>query len=486
MTDDERIGYEVWEVRPRPQPAVTTLFPVSPCGIGTPAVESLSSYVVRLAQAHRVRVSTLVSEVVLPALVPLRKLSSDEGAHTNLWLAQAATMNGKSRQAQTWVTTLNQLTGRSDLAALTMLGWADVVATRGLLRSTRVWCPECYAAAPGGVIYERLAWSLACVTVCADHQRVLEEHCPTCGRTQRVWVPHSQPGRCSWCRAWLGQTEPAQCQDARLPPDPWQGWVAQALGALVAYPPQWKMNPSREQIQQVVKLLLARTPGRCASALARQLKTTSTAIHAWASGQCLPQLDSLLRLSACAGCSPYELLTDPQVEVTLQTAELQGVTAPVSIRRGRYQQHDPGRIREALQQILAGPAPVPLSLRDVAQQLGISTRILRLYDPEGCRAISARYKANRALQKVQRNARLIAEVQAAVADIHQSGRYPSMYQVERRLGKTGMTRAPEVRAAYHRALGDVNARRTRAGKRGAGPGHNDTTRAEACRDVPKA
>lgn len=477
MTDDERIGYEVWEVRPRPQPAVTTLFPVPPCGVGTPAVESLSSYVVRLAQAHRVRVSTLVSEVVQPALVQLRKPSSDEPAYTNLWLSQAATINGKSRQTQAWVTTLNQQTGRSDLAALTMLGWADVVATRGLLRSTRVWCAECYAAASGGVIYERLAWSLACVTVCAEHQRVLDKHCPTCARTQRVWVPHSQPGRCSWCGAWLGQTEPAQCQDAWSPPDPWQGWVAQALGALIAHPPQEEARPSREQIQQVVRTLLGRMPRRCASALARQLKTTSTAIYAWASGHRLPQLDSLLRLSACAGRSPYELLTDPQVEVTLQTAELQGVAAPVSIRRGRYQQHDPGRIREALLQILAGPTPMPQSLRDVAQQLGISTRILRLYDPEGCRAISARYKADRALQKAERNARLIAAIQAAVADLHQSGCYPSIYQVERRLGKTGMTRHPDVRAAYHQALCDVNARRTRASGRGAGPGHNDTTRA---------
>ncbi len=476
MNDDECSGYELWEVGPRPQPAVRVLFPVAPYGVGTPAAESLTSYVVRLAQAHRVRVSTLVREVLQPALSPLRTPGPSEHTSASFWLAQAATLNGKSRQTQAVVTTLNQLTGRSDLADVTMLGWAAVVATRGLLRPMRAWCAACYAAADGAV-YERLAWSLACVTVCAEHQRVLDEYCPSCKRTQPVWEARSRPGGCAWCGAWFGQAEAAQGEGQQVPIDSWQRWVSQELGALIARPPQEAARPRREQIQAVVRTLLGQTPKQCASALARQLKTTSTAIHAWASGQCLPQLDSLLRLSACAGRSPYALLTDPDVEASLQTVALQGVAAPVSLRRGRYQQHEPARIRDALQQILAAPTPLPRSLRDVAQQLEISTRILRLYDPEGCRAISARYKAERARQKAERNARLIEAVQTAVAELHQSGCYPTVEQVERRLGKTGVMRAPQVRAAYHQALGDVHARRPRASRRETGPDQTDTLQA---------
>src|SRR5579859_5215273 len=52
-------------ISPRP-PSV--LFTLPPRGLGTPEVESLSSYIARLAKAHRVPTGVLVARVIAPAL----------------------------------------------------------------------------------------------------------------------------------------------------------------------------------------------------------------------------------------------------------------------------------------------------------------------------------------------------------------------------------------------------------------------------------
>ncbi len=454
MMNEPLAGYELWELSPSPRPAVTQLFALPPCGLGTPASESLSSYVVRLAQAHRVRVQSLVAQVLRPALGtergrPIyRQLAS-------FWGRDAATINGTSGLTEMWVTTLGLLTGRGDLSGLTMRGWAEVLASRELLRLTRVWCPRCYAEAAGGVVYDRLQWALACVTVCQEHHQVLEHHCPVCGRTQRILAPHSRPGCCSWCGAWLGQAAAPGEREEQPTLEPRQLWVVQAVGELIAQAPSQEPRPGREQIQQVVKAMVGRMPWRRACRLARLLKTTSTAVYTWASGRSLPQLDSLLRLSASVQISPYRLLTDADVVSTLCRSRLGEVDAPPVTRRRTYRHDDPAVIQETLQQVLESPAVPPASVRAVAQHLRTSVTQLRLHDPERCRAISARYRAYWAQQKHERLVRLTEAIRAAVMDLHLEGSYPSRLKVAERLGKPGVMRAPEVRAAWRQALCDL-------------------------------
>jgi len=475
MRDDPLAGYELWEVSPSPRPAVTQLFDLPPCGLGTPASESLSSYVVRLAQAHRVRVQALVAQVLRPALGtgrgrPIyRQLAA-------FWGRDAATINGTSGLTEAWVSTLEQLTGRGDLSGLTMCGWAEVLASRELLRPTRVWCAQCYADTTGGVVYDRLQWALACVTVCEEHQRALSQHCPVCGRTQRVLAPHSRPGCCSWCGAWLGQPEASSGREEQAAVEPRQLWVVQAVGELIAQAPSQEPRPGREQIQQVVTAMISRMPWRQGRRLAQLLKTTSGAVYGWSSGRCLPQLDSLLRMSECVKRSPYQLLTDADIATTLRTIRLGSVDAPPVVRQRVYRHYDPAALQEALQQVLESPALPPASVRAVAQHLSTSVSQLRLYDTERCRAISARYHAYWAQQKNERLVRLSEAIRAAVMELHLEGNYPSRLKVAERLGKPGVMRAPEARAAWAQAvaaLGVAQGGTTQS----SGPSANDNLKA---------
>ena len=56
--------FECWDVTSPPIPPRTLLFPLEPIGIGTPFVESLTSYISRLAEVHAVTVSDLVGYVL--------------------------------------------------------------------------------------------------------------------------------------------------------------------------------------------------------------------------------------------------------------------------------------------------------------------------------------------------------------------------------------------------------------------------------------
>jgi len=372
-----------------------------------------------------------------------------------LWLRDAATLNGTSPLTGVWVQCLAQLTGRTDLAGLTMLRWAKVVAATGLLRTTRAWCARCYAEAPDGMVYDRLLWALEPVTICAQHQRVLDEHCPTCGRTQHMLAPHARPGYCSWCGAWLGSDSDATHATALGEPDQWQAWVAQAVGALIAAAPGLATEPPRDQVQRVVTAMVERMPWRRVSALARLLETTGSAVAAWRTGRCVPQLVSLLRLSASVALLPHRLLTDPTVVGTIRTIRINPYPAPPLPRWRPYRRFDADAVAVVLQQAVAASDEPPASLRAVGRRVGVDATHLRVRFPALCQTISARYRSYWTQHKQRRLAQLEADIRRAVLQVHGAGRYPTHQRVAQCLGKPGLMRAPEARAMWRQMLREL-------------------------------
>src|SRR5262249_42531947 len=60
------VRFEVWAPTRETPPPHSRLYSLEPIGIGTPEVESWSSYLNRLAQAHCVTVTTLIAHELLP------------------------------------------------------------------------------------------------------------------------------------------------------------------------------------------------------------------------------------------------------------------------------------------------------------------------------------------------------------------------------------------------------------------------------------
>src|SRR5215472_8820879 len=114
--------FEVWAPTRETPPPRSRLYSLEPIGIGTPEVESLSSYLNRLAQAHCVTVTTLIAHELLPHIsTPARVRQAaplSRGGLRGLGQPLAQRIYGLGRTAATWVNGLEMVTGRRDLRFL--------------------------------------------------------------------------------------------------------------------------------------------------------------------------------------------------------------------------------------------------------------------------------------------------------------------------------------------------------------------------------
>jgi len=210
--------YDAWELSDHRLTGRSYLYSLPPIGIGTPMVESLTSYIQRLAAAHAVETGTLVNcELLLR--VPYTKGELSGKVPTKLpqysFYIEAYTLNGTGDRARLWTSALEELTQVRRLDLLTTLPWANAIDRVHLLRTNRAWCSFCYESwrSSGHPVYEPLLWMLQVVTVCPHHRQRLHSTCPVCGRTQYVFSSKSRPGHCSRCQSWLGRVHEAGAID---------------------------------------------------------------------------------------------------------------------------------------------------------------------------------------------------------------------------------------------------------------------------------
>src|SRR5208282_1428631 len=155
-------SFEAWEQRGPTLPSRSSLYRLAPCGIGTPYVESLSSYITRLADAHVVSVWRLIRHVLSP--LNHRRLSRATKCY-------AYPANGLGKNSQVLLETLQAATCRRDLHLLTLCSLQGIVSQPMVFRSLEAWCPACLEEwrTSGSPIYSPLLWALRLVTVCPVH-----------------------------------------------------------------------------------------------------------------------------------------------------------------------------------------------------------------------------------------------------------------------------------------------------------------------------
>lgn len=109
-------------------PPRSRLYGLALQGSGTPLVEGLLSYVIRLADAHAVTPAMLITHAVLPSLHPEPGLHPATTRLYHLWGAYGNVLNGFRHATMQWSTLLARLTGQTGLTAGTLLAWQAVLA----------------------------------------------------------------------------------------------------------------------------------------------------------------------------------------------------------------------------------------------------------------------------------------------------------------------------------------------------------------------
>lgn len=437
-----------WDLRPPPLPSRSRLYHLAPIGVGTPVVESLTGYLARLSEAHCVSPRQLAHREIAPMLGVPATVPRGMSAFAAYFHIAAYALNGVEEGARRWAAALAELTGRRELRFLTLRPWAAVLPSNKLLRRRPAWCPSCYDAwaDAGQPIYQPLRWAIAAVTACPDHGRPLRDRCPwpDCRRHQPLVRSRSGAGSCHWCDRWLGAVAPPAPEEGAVDAAAlaWQGWVGDAVGALLAAGPALVTAPGAADLAAAIDACAKQVGG--AGALGRQVGVRGARVTEWRAGRRTPCLPMLLHLCHRLGTTPLRLLTEGARPVP------SAADAPPQriYRATRAVRFDVACGRELVRQTLREPPASPPAVRHLARQLACDEQVLRYHFPAECRAISARFKAHRVQEGRAAVARRCAAVRQAVLQLHAHGVFPSQPRVAALLARPATIRHPEVAQAF--------------------------------------
>ena len=196
------------------------LYSREPVGVGTPLVESLTSFLGRLSTAQYMMPSAVCNELVRP-LVPedmKGKVFWREGLNGQ----NGVTWDGHSEITEVLVDALTKLTALPDLSLHTLLPWRQLLLDQksGALRwGQRRWCASCLAGwrAKGVEPWEPLLWRVAVVRRCPVHCTPFSEVCPRCQVRQGYMPGMVRIGVCRKCGHHLETGDPLVCTGARAP-----------------------------------------------------------------------------------------------------------------------------------------------------------------------------------------------------------------------------------------------------------------------------
>lgn len=387
-------------------------------------VESLTSYVGRLARKHYISMSSMVHDVLIPLLDKTYLNTIRYGGGTK-FLAQSGSLNGIGDGATILVETIQKLTCRSNLTPLTLLPFQHLISNRRLIKALRAWCPICLAEMRDSQadVYEPLAWSLQIIQVCSLHERPLEQLCPHCQQTLFWWERHSTPGYCK-CGEYLGVrisfTLKSNSDEFKR-----QLYYTSAVNALLYL--AFDNTELVKQIsgkQYIQDLTSARKMSR--SELSRTLNIPKNTLHGWYHETSRIPLHLLLEL-----CYPVPL---------------ERVSIPKLIQKNHSQQHSSDLIQTRLQASLF-ELPPP-SLTSLASELQVDRRLLSRKFPELSRQIILRFQNNIIQNRKLRLSRLVLDIKRAVIALRRDGKSLTQRNVEHYLGKPGLFRERNLKKIW--------------------------------------
>lgn len=375
-------------VRPAPSRR-SVLFALKPNGVGTDRVESLSSYVTRLARAHSVSPRWLIREELrqrAPNPEEMRWLG-----HTSRQMS----MDGLGKFSQSLVPLLEELTTVPSLEYLTLLPLADLIPRNGpyQLHGQPRWCPDCYLEQihKGEDISRPLLWSLALYRVCHRHREVLLDACPKCGGHQRFVPVLPDLIHCGRCGEPLTM---APLERGRM--TVMDLWKSRALADLVSHQRVATQATAREHLvaflDKVIQLEVDGKPYPFGHRIRFILSTTKK----WIAAGNTFSLARLLEVGYYANTQPSVMLIDGD-SATLDPGKFRKERAPIRVPHSVLGVAERRHLEQDLTRIVNDPADIR-SLEAIAKSLGHGRICLKRWFPDQCRVIVLKAAYGRRIQ----------------------------------------------------------------------------------------
>lgn len=431
-----------WDLSVPDYPPRSRLYNLTPLGLHSPFVESLTSYLCRLAREHNVQVGTLIQYGIAPILGK-QYIANDKSRSISSFLRYAGPINGNGIIASYWVSALESLTLRTDLAMLTLLVGANALSQRDLLQPVRQWCPMCYDVwrRQDDIIYEPLLWSINGITVCPEHCQPLKRCCQYCSSSLPWLTWCSRPGYCSVCGRWLGKASGNNQIEEK------DRYIAETVGGFLTHIPQLSPLIHREGVINSLRVLIAAITEGNMAAFSRNLGLPKTTLWELVRGYFPPSLQFLLRLCFQFRLSLMQLLIGLEniAPGDTSSSKQQGDKQ----NSGRIFDHESAQ--RALEDILADRQGASLSMREIARCLGYPVRTINTHFPVHCREIARRHAEYRKQQAQLRKTYLRRRINEAARRVLTQGDNLTYRKVGAVLEAPGCFREEEAR----RALFDI-------------------------------
>jgi hypothetical protein len=439
--------YETDPVLPEIPPR-SRLFHLTPIGVGTPLVESLTSYISRLAIAHSVTTGTLVtrdiSHTIMEGAIPIDLCTGYVAVKR-----AGEGVNSLTPTARDWANALQKLTLRRDIVPLTMLHWAELIHPVGLMRERKAWCPACYQEEQerNREPYDQLRWAVQDVTCCPDHGCLLESRCPYCGKNNPHLGWRGRPGYCNSCYEWLGTKNVDEKGVTE-----WDRWRTAEVAALLSVPmgedaESMSQVPPKNRITQALRTLARARGIRKTGKLAKFLGFRREGVVDWFYGHVYPSFSSLLVICAKFRVSLLDYLF-ADIEVLMTEPPDEDIPEPpVRVYRRRPKSELEAVLRDALQN--ADPAD---SLRTICERAGWGRSGAHANCRELSRQIAARRRKHLQGQTRAKKQTVVLAARALIQQLRSEGVNLQPVAIAQRLRKPGVLRAKWGRDALAEAL----------------------------------
>lgn len=409
------------------------LYNLSPISMGTKYVESLTSYIMRIAYEHNVTIGHLINKKIVPQ-VNKDYLTRSGTYGGNRFYEGAKTINGYMENSIDLVKVMEKLTSRSDLSNLTLYKWRDFIPLRNLLKETLSWCPECINNwQSSSKVYYPLIWHIKSVKICIEHNCYLLEECQVCHKKVDILRRQMLPGYCSNCFHSLSVNSGNEKPDS-LEFD-WQRFVIHNIEDILTLDNTYNSIESRKgQILNQLNIINEEYFSGNISNFSKFLNMPKSTLRCWLSYENFPTLETLLFICFKINKKILDLL----FENGRTTATILQINNQIIVKRKKIARKplDIVVIEKKLKELLrSDPA---MSMSAVANKIGHDKRVLYRNFPEHCKQISKRYGDFVREKSTQRIETLKVEINNAFISLTNEGIYPSRRKTEQRLNKIGL------------------------------------------------
>ncbi|MEK4502099.1 TniQ family protein [Bacillus sp. FSL R12-0069] len=425
------------------------LYGLKPIGIKTPYVESLTSYLIRLSEAHQVYPSSLISYVIAPIL-DKEFLINSATRGGNRFYDGARTMNSFGSNALDMVEALTSLTEVKQLDVLTLAPMKGVVPSRHLLKNHLSWCSICYEEQLNNksIIYTPLLWNLKMVNTCSKHKCKLKMECPSC--YERIPVLHrkSRNGYCPYCSTWLG-TEISINQEFDYHNIDYK--ITLMTEQIIKYKEELANLANEKQIIKNINYLVNTYEEGNMQRFAKRLNLAKTTLWDWCNGKVSPPLVRVLEICFLFDVSPVSFyIEDVSVNKETEAFNAECHTRETKKRERKFDYN----VALSILQRYAHHSDSNISMNVLAKQLGYSKRTLYKHFPNLCKAISAKNTSVIKEKTTQVYVGNCLVIDQHVESLIQQGVYPSRRRVEEMANKPGLLKDKKLRDYFKELIED--------------------------------